>query len=325
LAQARAPRGQTRRSDVTPMRAVRTMAVASVWLLVTMASVGSLLAAHMPRSEGGVRRTRPVQWLHVHKSLGSTVCSVAQQMGERVVQPHVNCDSPELGDTYEQRFDEQRVSCAQRRRLFDRGGFTWSAVETQLEPGDFCKGDFIYATVLREPIERLESQVNYRVDEDHLAPPCRYDEIIDRIGSSRTSPRFDSECRLQAPAYDNYLVRLLAGKEAMDLPSGGVNASHAAKALAVLDQFDLVIPMGDISGDRALGDMAELFGWDVKPHHFRPHYSWTGDVEHAGGRHAVRFSEEEVRHLRRINRYDLALYGRAVERFNSKLRRRVPH
>lgn len=239
-------------------------------------------------------------------------------MGERVVAPDVNCDSLDLGDTYEQRFDKQQVTCSDRRSLFAERGFTWGALETQLEPGDLCTGDFIYAMVLREPVNRLESQVNYRVDEDHLSPPCRYDDIIARIRFARTSPSFESQCRLQAPAYDNYVVRLLGGKETIDLPLGGVNSSHYDAAMAVLRQFDLVIPMEDISSNQAVLEMNRAFGWNLQSQNLAPHYSWTGRVEHAKERHAVMFSEQEVEHLRHINRFDIALYDHVKEQFRSR-------
>merc|ERR1711920_979012 len=95
---------------------------------------------------------------------------------------------------------------------------------------------------------------------------------------------------------DNYNVRLLGGLATLLVPLGGVNASHFDQAVSLLHQFDIVIPLDKVASKRAQSDMDRVLGWHV-----------DGRFVHMN-EHKIHFSQEDVRMLQHINRFDIALY-----------------
>merc|ERR1719198_636669 len=84
----------------------------------------------------------------------------------------------------------------------------------------------------------------------------------------------------------------------MVLPLGGVNESHFNAAKALLEKFDLVIPLEHITSELARSIMDANLGWHVE------------DTAKATNKneHAIKFSPDDVARVREVNRFDMALY-----------------
>uniref|UniRef100_A0A7S1WNA4 Sulfotransferase family protein n=1 Tax=Alexandrium catenella TaxID=2925 RepID=A0A7S1WNA4_ALECA len=263
---------------------------------------------------------RPVQWLHVHKAAGSTFCALAQRMGERIVAPHGNCNSFLLHDLYHQRFDQPRKTCEERQEHFRSHCFTWGAVETSLDNGTFCEGYFLNAAALREPISRLESNVNFRLDEDFVEGPCRYGVLIKHLRAGRVPPELQHQCRFHLPTLENYVTRLLGGSEVMMLPAGSIGQEHFERARGILERFDLVVPLETLLSDRrAVSALNQALGWTLRFEDLGQQFDYHGHKVAPSGPHSVRFSGEELDFLRHLNRFDIALYEYALANFTARL------
>jgi len=298
--------------------------VGGVWSLMQTAGISNHLEAvraALPES-----KRQPIMWFHIHKSAGSLMCDEAKHMGEQIVQPSQFCASNVFHDwtvpgdegwyTLQQTLLAQSSgqTCADRASMF-HDEFTWNSIERQLDTGDLCFNKFIYATVLREPIDRAESQVNYEY-------PQNTDEIIHcldeavKANTGETPPCLMPAMSNAEPPVskhfgwlflDNYAIRLLGGVDTMMLPPGGVNSSHLLNAISVLSQFNLVIPFDELHSEGANADMDRVLGWHPRE-----------SVEVRVTSHEKRFTQEERQLLRSINKFDMALYNHFREEFKHR-------
>jgi hypothetical protein len=188
---------------------------------------------------------------------------------------------------------------------------TWTAIERDFRHEDYCPAMFIYAAVVRDPLSLMESYLNFQAT---MSPP-RIEYAYHNASNLR---KHISGCLLrgtekchgsQSPTvitafvhFDNYVVRVLGGSEVMRLPPNGINATHAKKALHMLNTFDTVVRLEDF-GKPALNNIfQEAFGW----HNFS--ILSQGDSPINSNEHEVRFSSEEREQLRKLNKYDYMLY-----------------
>lgn len=203
------------------------------------------------------------------------------------------------------------MTCSRRLAAYhDPAHFvTWAAIEHELCEGDLCFDDFSYGTVLRDTISRIQSHVNYEGPTNvsgHIAcieardaGACPVEKL--RAGLNRTRNYI---------FFDNLVVRMLGGCDAMNQPPGGVNTSHLDAALAVLKRFDFVIQLGTLLSRPAQELMDRVMGWHIGEGTAR-------DVGHPSDFHVPLTPSDTVR-LQAINKYDMALlaefttpYGKA--------------
>jgi len=238
-------------------------------------------------------------WVHIHKAAGTTMCKMAREMAESVAFPVKNCNY--LGvwfDGYKALATGTMgkstwTTCSQRRKLFKENNFTWAAIEREVGEGDLCFNDFVYGTVVRQPIDRMESSVNFEEF-------WYYGEQIACIkrGQCKDQGKFTM--------FDNYMVRSLLGYDGMWLPPGGVTKSHLQKAVRLLERFDLVLPLEFLDCPQVVAKMDRVLGWHVATMGRRNDHF-----------HAIPFSEGERNDIREINRYDRALYEHFAAKFSS--------
>eukprot|EP00928_Gymnodinium_smaydae_P096677 TRINITY_DN8589_c1_g6_i1.p1 TRINITY_DN8589_c1_g6~~TRINITY_DN8589_c1_g6_i1.p1 ORF type:complete len:401 (-),score=82.62 TRINITY_DN8589_c1_g6_i1:297-1499(-) len=217
-----------------------------------------------------VKRSKPMLWIHVHKAGGTFMCSMATEAGERVVQPSDGACNWVGRDQYKDSgLLREKVSCADRAAFFKSlgatgaggslgsggndvasSGYSWGQIEREFTKDDRCYGQFDYGVMLREPISLMHSEVNYHPGCWPTWPAW----LFPHCGSGPADPEnFLKEFRAQLANpgdhggndqyptwkfFDNYQIRLIV--PALDVPPGGINATHLEAAKRILQRFRVV-------------------------------------------------------------------------------------
>ena len=231
---------------------------------------------------GGAPAARPVFFLHVSSSGGSSVCRWAQmQPCARVptcgANCNLNCAHPWNWNSFcrppacalmpRPCRPPYRPGCAGLERYVRSRNITFFASETMLHPSAgssaLC-GAFSYVTLIRHPVERIRSQL----ERMHPASPNT------ALRAMLSAPLlFNTSARtslIGTPALDNYLVRLLLGPAAFFLPLRGINESHYAVASQLLASFAAVVPLDEFSNGGSAA-IASALGWHGSPYAFNMH------------------------------------------------------
>jgi len=257
------------------------------------------------------QQRKPVMWVHVHKNGGTSMCEWAQDT-EQVVEPNDGtCNSVDLHDTF---FPDgigqkrQWTTCADRAEYFRDHRFTWGQLEREINPGDLCKDDFLYGITLRDPVSRIESYANWNSNAVNGAEWKGYMSCIQRRNASAcpaVEGRPIARVNWGYREWDNFNIRVLGGYDVMRLPPGGVNASHLAAAVDLLEQFDLVLLLEDLESGCTMAEMKRVLGWSPK-----------GESPHAreNDHSQVVFTEGQRAAWARINRFDVQLYTHFAQR-----------
>jgi len=250
-----------------------------------------------------LRDRNPVAFVHLHKSAGSMMCALARTAGERIVSPSANCneESSFTNDDYHVRnalsvgsVARPTPSCEDRQRHMEQGAYSWFSIERELDDGDMCEHFFTVVGVMREPVARLESLVNF--DEHRLlgfAP-----ESLIRCIKERSCPM-----RSEWEHFDNFYVRVLAGSTAMRLPPGGVTQEHFDRAQRVLRRFHAMVPLEQLFTGDVAEHMDKTLGWHV-----------SGDHRYNPSTKTISFSAEERQEILAMNAFDVQLYNEVLNR-----------
>jgi len=252
---------------------------------------------------------KPVMWVHVHKNAGTSMCHLAKGK-ERVVEPSDGtCNSRDLHDTfYPDGLGQKRqwTTCEERAKYFFRGRFTWGQLERELNPGDYCKDDFIYGITLRHPIARIESYANWN---SKAVKGEQWKDFMICIQAKDASecPAFDGSAVSQAnrgyQLWDNLNIRVLLGYDVFKLPPGGVNTSHLSEAIRLLKQFDLVLTLEGFSSELAQQKMRKVLGWAGTRH------------ERGNSHRTVEFTKAQRSAWARLNHLDIQLYFHFAQQY----------
>jgi len=256
---------------------------------------GISLHRHLPEMPAH----RPIMWVHISKAGGTTFCTLAKRY-ERVVQPNINCnwvshDQAKLVNT------RPHETCKERASYFQEHNFTWGQIERELNDGNMCFDDFDYGIMIRDPIDLAESLLNFFHFDAHVA-----DKLIQCVESKGQGNSCDDlgpvkGRNIRSPPWyfmDNYLVRILGGVDVYNLPVGKITAEHADAVSEMLkNKFRAVLLFEDLRDNSVLDN---VFHWSGLPTH---------EVEHVNGNaHAVKFTEEQRRTLRRLTMPDYKVY-----------------
>jgi len=248
-------------------------------------------------------KRKPVVWIHIHKSGGSTVCEAARQNGEHTALGDVgNCNflSDDVGLLYRESSDLKPPTCEERMQKVRAQSVTWMQIEREFNKGDFCDG-FLYGISLRDPAMLAQSLVNYN------GIGAGYKKCLEQPAENCV------ENAKKDPAwmfFDNFMVRVLGGHDVMMLPPGSINATHEKMALDILAKFHVVVRTEDFNKNAALELFRETFGWSA-PDALRKHKNSEVNV--------VTFSEEELTIYKELNQHDYAIYNsvRGFEQIDS--------
>ena len=140
-------------------------------------------------------------------------------------------------------------------RFARRRNLTFLASETVLGDSGFCFADFQYVTILRDPVERLHSQLTHMFS---ASPNAQLHRILKRTSLFNTSER---SSLMGTASVDNYLIRILLGPPAFFLPLGAINSTHLEEADHILSKFTLAIPLENLTTTGA-AMLRGLLGWE---------------------------------------------------------------
>jgi len=261
------------------------------------------------------RRERLFVMVHVHKSGGSLMCSWAYKMNERVVYPSEFCASVFFADFRlpwwaKKMWDSlcpaahvnMDLTCDMRNDHFK--DFTFAKIERPLVPGDLCFDRYDYGIVLRHPLARIISQVNYEGPKDFMPLV----ECIER--------RLEPDCAsfdkglmtMTYTLFDNFAIRILLGPKVFALPPGGITEAHFNQALGLLGRFKLVLPLEKIHTMQAMLDMDYVLGWHIPVK--------SPIVNHKP--YTIPFKEEESQRIWNINHWDRTLHDTILRLFTER-------
>lgn len=220
-------------------------------------------------------------WLHIPKTAGTTVMTVLErEYGSRFLRLANRGGWRRFGSLPER---------SRRRYRCIMGHMPWG-LDAEIP------GPAIYATMLREPVDRVVSLWRYiRTKENH----AHYSEARDRSLMEFVLARTIADV-------DNGMVRFLSGRLEVGGRPAGTPATWAdlGRAMAHLDKFAAV---GFVSQfDKSIAGMAARFGWGSTDH---VDMLRQGPAESIGIADLARVSE--------MNALDRELYAWAIQRFGA--------
>ena len=191
-------------------------------------------------------------FVHFHKSAGTEFCEAAKAALPNGTFGKENCNTDELFGSSWPRPSENgsswpRPSCASMRSqakardyslLAAEPGEADGLMEPQWNPEEeMCLGDFVYGTILRHPLARLQAHM------------CQHTLSLEDVHRALKGLPSNAHCLSDSPvmcsatAFDNFYIRALLGKLGTSLPVGGVTTVHLQRAAAVLNRFEAVMVM----------------------------------------------------------------------------------
>lgn len=257
----------------------------------------------------------PVVFVHMHKSGGTVMCHLAYDNGERLRGDWVsqNCNDPQedighlqLGDT---------TSCETRIRR--AANVSYQSLERWLDR-QLCPGNFQYATLLRDPLDRMVANFNFARRKMAYARDISVDDVM-RLTLPGQVSFVNGQQLLDAsmPAYDNFYIRVLCGPDVYLLPAGAIRREHLEWAKARLDQFSVVMTHENIT--RHARQLTSRLGWpklamncaqQEDSVHFQEDAPWVREIlcQHASDIASSPFTNTQMALLKKQNALDYELY-----------------
>lgn len=255
---------------------------------------------------------KQVTWLHMHKFGGTFITKMAGLQGEEFPPGNINANwMPDFCSTPQ----GQRILCAERTKPGSpRSAITWSAIERELDEGDFCEGA-IMGTMLREPLSALQSVLSHdRFDKVAVlrtlevcaerAPAKHFMYQPPSIAMPNVLPCLPAWDTYQH--FDNFATRTLAG--AYSQPPCGITTSHLEAAKSQLQRMDVITILEELT--EHMPQLQDTFHWNISL--VQP---WKRVNRHPGEqahKSVDEFTMDEMALLKRANAIDLELYQFAV-------------
>eukprot|EP00198_Chlamydomonas_reinhardtii_P002242 XP_001691578.1 predicted protein [Chlamydomonas reinhardtii] len=302
-----------------------------------LAAAGELMAVQLLLRLYLAHRTaakakRVVEFAHVSKSGGTTMCQLAERNGcrtesfalsrnclvskfddrpryinyayHRTQRPRgarTRCDRPPK--TIDRRRNE--VSCRRRRKIMLQHGHNlymneYTALGGAEDPSlAHACGNMLTVLQIRHPYARVMSHVKHMWHA--YSVHCRDDK---RLYFPHGHNATHWSLLLSAPM-DNYLVRSLAGEAVFGLPSGGVTEEHLGLARVLLmQQYDVLLVLEDPSLTHAA--LSYGLGWAEQQLHVNSAQARGPEPGSDDG------LPQDPEVLYGLNRLDLELYGFGV-------------
>lgn len=286
-----------------------------------------LFVRHMLRDSGILpMKHRPVLWLHLPKAGGLAMCELSKANGEKFMYStdQRSCNWQPYDDSRaEAEVSTRMPTCTDRSETWFASGFSWSQIERPLRKEDLCGDQFLYGTMLRNPVELVKSLIGSYVP--NSTPPGQDPtSILNCLEAVKTGYNASCASTSLPPSknaywkyFDNPMVRMLAGPEVWALPPAGVNTTHRELAIQRLNDFDLTLLLEYLGQNQTKEDLRKAFGWRN-----------MGAIDAQVNRQsfvAVPLTPFNSLRIQRVNEHDMMLYNvfKGLEDFNKAPRSQV--
>ena len=193
-----------------------------------------------------VGRRTPVYFLHISKSGGSTVCSIARSRNDSkngcvAVRDKSPCWVKGTGPQWENTRKHDSLGCEATEALYAEHNISWLSNEgflggrTVKPLESLCTGRLMYMTMLRNPFMRTHSHSQHR-EVDVLNKQAVNNAPFHTLSVGQ-------KMIAHPPIFDNYMTRVLLGEGVYNLARGQLNATHLQAAKMQLARFDLVLSL----------------------------------------------------------------------------------
>lgn len=267
-----------------------------------------------------VRFRSAIYFLHVSKSGGTAMCSLACRNGCRTpgCDRGRNCwsrdgrDGPKWArsgtgwwvDDMTSR-DTRYSNCLLEQRHLIAKAWNFAANENFLFGGEdraehvqVCSEEFLNVVMVRNPIDRVISHL------DALG------EVIMSTSPQEPRPTIRSMMNEYHTVSSNYMTRLLLGEN--DFHRRTLNDAHLAVARRALSEFDVVLLMDDLFSRNAENVLRYGLGWNVTASSSEDLLSNAKRVRNSGINRTASVSRADLDEIRRANAFDMELYELAV-------------
>ena len=198
--------------------------------------------------------SRTVLFVHVSGAGGTSMVAWARAAGLRVpISDSLNANEA-CGENSEPNAhhyswagltsNTSRCRCSDELGMRNAGFNFWSSESLVRAPLHCARTD--YWIILRRPVARIMSRLT-KLESTLKGVPLR--RVIESLKSNSrfSSEEFGKSEFSGTPAFDNWLVRSLAGPAVYDLPLGAINASHLQIAMQVMHSFSVVLPTANLT------------------------------------------------------------------------------
>jgi len=255
---------------------------------ISAAGIPNMFDISLVRNMSGTRKH--AMMLHLQKNGGSLMCALAHR-SEHVVQP-AHCCNWKHRDFVE---PLTPPTCAERVAHFAKGGFTYGQIERPFMKEDHCPNDFIYFTMMRDPVSTALSIINYHPPEGGHA------QLLQCVEAKRQDCGEHLKFKDTTHFFDNYMVRFILGPEINSLPLGEITDEHAQAAIKVLEQFDVVATLEGFKTAGTQRSLNAVLGWSLATEE-------PSKVNASPNKY--KFTPEEETRLRALLQHDYTVYNR---------------
>lgn len=183
--------------------------------------------------------TKPILFIHVHKSLGTWACRVARLAGATAPEGG-DCNQLTDGPWHHKDFTffDNENTCNARQKLNKDNGFNFEEIERHVDfsGGDICPQDMTSAVIFRTPIARIKSQM--------MANQQTWDLVQNWLKKKEDLAHAHSFIATHIP-YDNFYIRTFI-ERGFFLGSGKITREHLEVAKRNLAKIDVVIDANNL-------------------------------------------------------------------------------
>ena len=241
---------------------------------------------------------KPIFFVHLHKSGGTTVCYFARLSGMKTSNGDTNCNTDVSGPNHNASAVAAQQTCHYVTQYVKEHKLEFIGIEAPHGDELPC-GGFRTLSVMRHPINRLLSWINLREKYDK-----RVQQWWDTKGTHPPQYYFDGY-----PYVNCFVIRMLLGQERYRDPKP-VDDHDLRRATARVDEFDAFVPLEYLNHPHVLNLLEKKI----------PEYH--GELVKEQRKTRINVNEKKwfqptpefLERLRQENEYDIMLYSHVLKK-----------
>jgi len=245
-----------------------------------------------------IKATKPLLFVHFHKSGGTSVCRLMQKPWIRVSKGDLNCNSDVSGPNHNATEVSSLQTCLNLARYVKQHNINFIAVEVPHREELPCKG-FRTFSIMRDPVQRILSWINLVKGKDKLVQ-----RFMDRKETHPPHYYFGGY-----PYVNSFVIRMLLGQERYRDPRP-VDEYDLQRAKARVDAFDAFVPLEYLNHSNVLN----LLQRKIPGYHSALVGKRKRKVFDKNEKKWFQPTPEYVQQLRKENEFDYKLYDYVLEK-----------